>query len=132
MLQKEREFKDLSVTPDRPLDEMFLTAPDYPNGKRGIVFGALQFPEPDDAVMHVYERVVVRGNSVHRDRYSYAFVIGGVHEYGWERHKGHPPEVHEHQGSGREKVASDPVSLKRALTLAWEMISRRAELPVDG
>lgn len=129
-MQKEREFEENSVEPDPPIDEIIQAAPDSPDGKRGRVLGYLVFPE-QDAYMRVFERVVVRGNSVHRDRYSYALIIDGVHEYGWERDPSHDPAVHEHEGSGRTRKASEPCPLKRALKIAWERLSERAEMPSD-
>lgn len=128
MLQKEREFKKFSVTPEQPLHEMFQAAPDSQDGKRGRVLGRLIFN--DDAYMDVLERIVVRGNSVHRDRYAYALILDGVHEYSWERHKTHDPAVHEHEGSGRIRRGTQPVSLAVALELSWEMVSLRAEAEV--
>ena len=130
MLQKEREFKENSVEPDRPLDEMFRAAPDSPDGKRGRVLGNLAFAE-QDAYLRVLERVVVRGNSVHRDRYSYALIIAGLHEYGWERDRTHDPAVHEHEGSGRTRKPSEAISLKKVLAIAWDRLSAQAEMPSD-
>jgi hypothetical protein len=121
--RKEREIRDMGVSLETPRADAFSAAPD--SDIRGRLLFNLGLTE--NAYLQVLERVVIRGNVAHRDRYAYTLVVDGLHVYGWERHKTHDPVVHEHEGSGRVRKASEPIALRRVVDLAWEMLSSLAE-----
>jgi len=129
-LQKEKEFEDCGAVPDDP--KTIFRAEKGADGKRGIVKGTLGLH--GDAVLNVYERIVVRGDRPTRETYCYALVINGIHVYRWERDpRNHPDDpVHEHKGAKEiRQPNTKPISLKKALTRAWGEISLQAEAPLD-
>jgi len=124
--QKEREFA-AAAYPDRPV---IFEADPASDGAAGRVQAFLGLTE--DAYMKVHERVVIRDGVVHREVYSYALVIDEAFVHGWERDPQNHPEcpVHEHGPEPRrERRATDPISLPKALERAWDELSLRAEAP---
>jgi Family of unknown function (DUF6516) len=124
--QKEDEFDRNSVMPDR---HMFEAAKGF-DGKRGRVFGNLNFPlSRPTAYLRVHEIVVVRADSyIHREKYSYFLVLDDEEIGGYERDRTHHPPVHRHCGNQHGPgQPAERISLKRALDLAWQRVSEAAE-----
>jgi hypothetical protein len=120
--QKEREFRELSLVPDRDFEELFAEAAGS-NGRRGRIFGNLNLT--DNAFLAVSELVIVAGSHIRRLEYGYFLVIDGEEIWGYERDPTHSPTVHRHiQGHRREECR--PVAFKMVVDLAWREISRRA------
>jgi len=84
-----------------------------------------------DAYFDVYEAIdIIDESHAHRRVYSYALIVDGVHEYGWNRDAVHPEEpVHEHDGNERERVAGDRITFAEALEEAWERLTSREIAP---
>lgn len=62
--------------------------------------------------------------------YSYALVVDGVHEHGWERDPTHPEmPIHEHDGGSRTRLPGERVTFAEAVELAWERLSSRELAP---
>jgi hypothetical protein len=123
--QKEREFEDLSLVPDREYEDLFAEA-EGSNGRRGRIFGNLSLAGVDHAFLAVSERVVVVGKHVRRLDYAYYLVIDGVEIWGYERDPTHDPPVHRHTEGHAERIATSPVAFRRVVELAWQEISERA------
>lgn len=124
-LQKEAEFKDrCGAAPEDATYEEELGS----GGMRGKVFAKLILT--DDAYLQVYESVVVRQGSIHREVYSYALIVDGAHAHGWERDPLHTDAVvHEHAGADRMRQASEPLSFKAVVEAAWEILTERELAP---
>lgn len=124
--QKEAEFRDRCgyVPEDASYEE-----DEGSEGQSGAVRARLWLQ--DDAYLDVYEAVeVVDGSHIHRTTYSYALVVDGVHEHGWERDPTHPEmPIHEHDGDGRTRLPGERVTFAEAVELAWERLSSRELAP---
>jgi hypothetical protein len=124
--QKEAEFRERC---GRVPDDAAFEEDEGSEGTSGSVRARIWLA--DDAYLDVYESVVVvDGNHIHREVYSYALIVNGVHEHGWERDPTHAEmPLHEHDGRKRTPEASGRISFADALELAWERLSSRAIAP---
>jgi len=120
--QKEREFRDLSLVPDRDFAELFAEAAGS-DGRRGRVFGNLNLT--DNAFLAVSELVVVVGSHVRRREYGYFLVIDGIEIWGYERDLSHAPALHRHTEGHAERLEAKPISFKKVAELAWRETSDR-------
>lgn len=127
--RREAEHKELSVYPERPVEEMF-QAEEGSDDTRGRIEGDLALS--DTAHISVLERVVIRANGrPYRWRYAYYLIIDGLEVGGEERHLTHNPPVHRHVGPKHERFRSDPIPFKTFVERAWDEVSLRAEAPLD-
>jgi hypothetical protein len=120
---KEREFADLGLTPDRAYDDLFAEEAGS-NGLRGRIFGNLRLDCEADAFLAVSEVVVVKGSWCDREEYGYFFILVGAEMWGYERDLSHNPPVHMHTYGHRESVEAAEISFKRVAELAWTEVSR--------
>lgn len=129
-IQKEAELDGSGGVPDRPPERVFRA--EEGSDRAGIVHTNLILyrEEELDVYMRIFERVEVRGNSVHRLAYAYNVIVNGAFFHGWERDPTHVPAVHEHGPEpDRERWPADPMPLKRVFDFAWDEISRRLAAP---
>jgi hypothetical protein len=120
--QKEREFSDLSLTPDREFDDLFAEERGS-NGQRGRIFGNLNLDSPVEAFLAVSKLVVVEENHVHREEYAYYLVVRGDEIWGYERDPTHTPAVHRHTEGHQERFEAEPISFKEVTEMAWKYVS---------
>lgn len=120
--QKEREYQELSLAPDRPLAVMFAEQRGS-RGMRGMILGNLWLAE--GAFIAISEVVQVVGNNVTRISYAYFLVVDGEEIMGHERDPTHDPPVHRHgEGHGRG-MPDDPIAFKDFAEQAWQEYSAR-------
>ena len=122
--QKEKEYAELSLEPDRHMEQMF-AAEAGSGDQQGRIFGNL-FLE-NDAFLAVHEVVVVDGNHVHRLEYSYFLVMDGREVWGYERDPTHDPPVHRHTGPDHVREGAEAISFNLRMSS-----SRRASSPRRG
>jgi hypothetical protein len=119
--QREREFAGLSVAPDPRITEMFAEEAGS-NGMRGRIFGTVFLAE--NAYLAISEKVVVRGNHIHREEYGYFLVVDDAEVWGYERDPSHEPAVHRHIGPDHSRHDNaEPISFKKVVQLAWDDLS---------
>lgn len=120
--QKEKEFAELSLVPDRDPSDMFAELAGS-NGRRGRIFGVLQMVDaPISAFIACSERVHARATSVTRDEYAYFLVVDGEEIFGYERDLSHNPPVHMHT-RGHVRQTAGRMPFKKFVELAWEEVS---------
>src|SRR5437773_88204 len=129
-MQKEREFQDLSLAPDRSFDDLFAEEAGS-DGQRGRIFGSLWLDSERPAFLAVSELVVVRGNHVHREEYAYFLVIDGVEIFGYERDPSHEPAVHRHTAGHSSREPAEPTAFRDVAELAWKEVADRARTTPD-
>jgi hypothetical protein len=124
--QKEAEIRDRCgfVPDDATFEE-----DDGSGGKSGAIRARIWLA--DDAYFDFYEAIeIVDGSHAHRRVYSYALIVDGIHEYGWNRDPIHPEDpVHEHDGEARDRVPGERITFAEALEIAWERLSSRELAP---
>lgn len=118
--RREGECRECSLVSDVPFPEMCGAAADS-NGKHGIFFG--RFTLTERASLHVFESLVVRGNAVRRERYSYYLIIDGNEIWGYDRDPGHSPSTHRHEGAAHTRFPSAAISFKEVANKAWATVS---------
>jgi uncharacterized protein DUF6516 len=114
------KYKTLSsggVTEDE-LDKMFQARRD---GQGGLVDGLLHLDE--DAFIHVFERVELRGGRPHRIRYSYYLIVDAAERRGYDRDPTHDPPEHRH-GEVHEMEPWQTVSFDEAAEDFWDILSQ--------
>ena len=86
--QKEREFRELSLAPDREFSRL-VAEEEGSGGRRGRLFGRAILTE--GAYLSIHEVVVVVNDHVHRLEYGYFLVIDDEEVWGYERDPSHEP-----------------------------------------
>jgi hypothetical protein len=123
--QKEKEFEELSLAPDRPVPQLFGEERGS-NGQRGRIFGNLFLT--DWAFLTVSELVIVEDDHVHRLEYAYFLIVDGEEVWGYERDPSHDPPVHRHSGPDHVRDDAEPVAFKDVVEEAWEVVSSAGRL----
>jgi hypothetical protein len=126
---RERECRELSLAPDVPFEDMFAEE-EGSEGQRGLVFGRLVLSET--AYLSVFEKVVVTGSGVHRERYSYYLIVNGMEMWGYDRDPSHQPEEHMHHGCSHAREAAGRVTFKEVAERAWETVTQEADLTPES
>jgi hypothetical protein len=121
--QKEREYAELSLEPERSRPSMF-SEEHGSEGMRGRVFGYLFLT--DRAYLQVSELVQVEGDHVHREEYAYFLVIDREEVWGYERDPTHNPPEHRHVGPSHRREPCGPVAFRQVAELAWDEVTRRS------
>ncbi len=119
---KEKEYRDLSLTPDRGYDSLFAELGGS-KGQRGRIFGNLRLDCEADVFLAVSERVSVKGTWFHRDEYGYFFILDGVDVWGYERDPTHDPALHMHTTGHEESLEAAEVTFRQVAELAWKEVS---------
>jgi hypothetical protein len=124
--QKEKEFASLSLEPEEPPPgQRIFAEADGSDGKRGRILANLILAgSPVDADIAISEKIVVRGQRIHREEYAYFLVIDGEEVMGYERDLSHSPPVHAHT-TEHVRTPAGRIAFKRFAALAWEEVSGR-------